>query len=106
MSAGAEHGITRIGGRAYATVATESGWIANTVPAIYSGDAMAPIYASPPATVERTSILRNIVTLVSGPFLPPPWPCMGWQTPSPANRLPRIEIVHEPGMKMAAIRSP
>lgn len=34
LEAGEEYGITRIGGRAYASVAGESGWIANTVPAI------------------------------------------------------------------------
>ncbi|MEF2975974.1 aminomethyl transferase family protein [Subtercola sp. YIM 133946] len=42
MEAGKEFGITRIGGRAYASVAGESGWIANTVPAIYSSDEMKP----------------------------------------------------------------
>lgn len=36
LDAGAEYGITPIGGRAYASVAAESGWIANTLPAIYS----------------------------------------------------------------------
>nr|WP_274637147.1 aminomethyl transferase family protein [Microbacterium bovistercoris] len=36
LQAGAEFGITQIGGRAYASVATESGWIANTLPAVYS----------------------------------------------------------------------
>ncbi|MDN4476303.1 aminomethyl transferase family protein [Demequina sp. SYSU T00192] len=36
LAAGAEYGITQVGGRAYAAVATESGWIANTLPAIYS----------------------------------------------------------------------
>ncbi|GAA1704509.1 aminomethyltransferase family protein [Microbacterium sediminicola] len=36
LEAGAEYGITQIGGRAYASVATESGWIANTLPAVYS----------------------------------------------------------------------
>lgn len=36
LEAGAEFGITQIGGRAYASVATESGWIANTLPAVYS----------------------------------------------------------------------
>ncbi|GAA2229410.1 aminomethyl transferase family protein [Herbiconiux moechotypicola] len=42
LAAGAEFGITQIGGRAYASVAGESGWIANTVPAIYSSDEMKP----------------------------------------------------------------
>jgi vanillate/3-O-methylgallate O-demethylase len=37
MSAGAEYGIREVGARAYASVATESGWIAATVPAVYSG---------------------------------------------------------------------
>lgn len=35
MAAGGDLGLREVGGRAYATVATESGWIANTVPAIY-----------------------------------------------------------------------
>lgn len=38
LEAGAEFGITQIGGRAYASVATESGWIANTLPAVYSSE--------------------------------------------------------------------
>ncbi|MDX2376327.1 aminomethyl transferase family protein [Microbacterium sp. LRZ72] len=42
LEAGAEHGITQVGGRAYASVAAESGWIANTLPAIYSQDEMKP----------------------------------------------------------------
>ncbi|GAA1698060.1 aminomethyltransferase family protein [Microbacterium sediminicola] len=40
LEAGAEYGITQIGGRAYASVAAESGWIANTLPAIYSSEEM------------------------------------------------------------------
>jgi vanillate/3-O-methylgallate O-demethylase len=42
LEAGAEFGITRVGGRAYAAVATESGWIANTLPAVYSSPEMQP----------------------------------------------------------------
>ncbi len=42
LEAGAVFGITQIGGRAYASVATESGWIANTLPAVYSQDEMKP----------------------------------------------------------------
>ncbi len=42
LEAGAEFGITQVGGRAYASVATESGWIANTLPAVYSQDEMRP----------------------------------------------------------------
>ncbi|HEX4093771.1 MAG TPA: hypothetical protein VHZ33_34060 [Trebonia sp.] len=38
LAAGQEHGIRQIGARAYASVATESGWIASTVPATYSGE--------------------------------------------------------------------
>jgi glycine cleavage system aminomethyltransferase T len=38
LEAGRPHGLRQIGARAYASVATESGWIANTVPAIYSGE--------------------------------------------------------------------
>jgi vanillate/3-O-methylgallate O-demethylase len=40
LEAGQEFGLRQVGGRAYASVATEHGWIANTVPAIYSGAAM------------------------------------------------------------------
>ena len=40
LAAGRKYGIRQVGGRAYASVATESGWIANTVPAIYTGEAM------------------------------------------------------------------
>ena len=40
LEAGADHGLRQIGARAYASVATESGWVANTVPAIYTGPAM------------------------------------------------------------------
>jgi len=42
LQAGAEYGIRQIGGRAYAAVATESGWIANTLPAVYSQPEMKP----------------------------------------------------------------
>jgi len=42
LEAGAEFGITQVGGRAYASVATESGWIANTLPAVYSSPEMRP----------------------------------------------------------------
>ena len=40
VEAGAEYGLRQIGARAYASVATESGWIANTLPATYTGDDM------------------------------------------------------------------
>jgi glycine cleavage system aminomethyltransferase T len=40
LEAGQEFGLRQVGGRAYASVATEHGWIANTVPAIYTGHAM------------------------------------------------------------------
>ncbi|MFJ8487440.1 aminomethyl transferase family protein [Streptomyces sp. NPDC094038] len=40
LEAGAEYGLRQIGGRAYASVATESGWIANTLPATYTGEDM------------------------------------------------------------------
>ena len=42
LEAGAEFGIRPIGSRAYASVATESGWIAGTVPAVYTGTSMKP----------------------------------------------------------------
>jgi vanillate/3-O-methylgallate O-demethylase len=42
LEAGKVYGITQVGGRAYASVAGESGWIANTVPAIYSQDELKP----------------------------------------------------------------
>jgi vanillate/3-O-methylgallate O-demethylase len=38
VEAGAEYGLRLIGSRAYASVATESGWIANTLPATYTGE--------------------------------------------------------------------
>ena len=40
MKAGAEFGLKRCGARAQSTFATESGWIASPVPAIYSGKQM------------------------------------------------------------------
>jgi glycine cleavage system aminomethyltransferase T len=40
LEAGEEFGLTLVGGRAYASVATESGWIANTLPAVYSSPEM------------------------------------------------------------------
>ena len=40
MTAGAEFGLRRCGARAQSTFATESGWIASPLPAIYSGDTM------------------------------------------------------------------
>lgn len=40
LAAGAEYGMRQVGARAYASVATESGWVANTVPAIYTGAKM------------------------------------------------------------------
>jgi vanillate/3-O-methylgallate O-demethylase len=40
MKAGNEHGIRRVGARAYATNTLESGWIPSPLPAIYTGDAM------------------------------------------------------------------
>jgi glycine cleavage system aminomethyltransferase T len=40
LEAGAEHGMRQVGARAYASVATESGWVANTVPAVYTGAKM------------------------------------------------------------------
>jgi vanillate/3-O-methylgallate O-demethylase len=42
LEAGAEFGVRQVGARAYASVATESGWIANTLPAIYSSAEMQP----------------------------------------------------------------
>ncbi|EPD63993.1 aminomethyltransferase family protein [Streptomyces sp. HGB0020] len=47
--AGAEFGLRLIGGRAYASVATESGWIANTLPATYTGEDMKPFREWMPA---------------------------------------------------------
>jgi vanillate/3-O-methylgallate O-demethylase len=38
LAAGQEFGLRQVGSRAYASVATESGWIASTVPAIYTGE--------------------------------------------------------------------
>ncbi len=40
IEAGAEFGLTRIGGRIYPVTAVESGWAGSVLPAIYSGDKM------------------------------------------------------------------
>ena len=40
LAAGAEFGVRQVGARAYASVATESGWIAGTVPAVYDGESL------------------------------------------------------------------
>ncbi len=42
LKAGEEFGLMQGGARTYSSVATESGWIASTTPAIYSGDRMKP----------------------------------------------------------------
>jgi len=42
LKAGEEFGLCQGGARTYSSVATESGWIASTTPAIYSGDKMKP----------------------------------------------------------------
>ncbi len=42
LEAGADFGLVQAGAKAYSSVATESGWIAQITPAIYSGDAMLP----------------------------------------------------------------
>jgi len=40
LEAGREHGIARVGARAYATNTLESGWIPSPLPAVYTGDKM------------------------------------------------------------------
>jgi glycine cleavage system aminomethyltransferase T len=40
LEAGAEFGLVQGGGKAYSTAATESGWIAQITPAVYTGDAL------------------------------------------------------------------
>jgi len=40
LDAGCEYGLKQAGGRAYATVTTESGWLPSPVPAVYTGDMM------------------------------------------------------------------
>ncbi len=42
LEAGQEFGLQQIGGRAYGSVAVESGWIPSPMPAIYSGERMKP----------------------------------------------------------------
>ena len=42
LRAGEEFGLRQAGARAYSSVATESGWIASTTPAIYDGERMRP----------------------------------------------------------------
>jgi len=40
LEAGREFGLQQVGGRAYGSVAVESGWIPSPLPAIYSGESM------------------------------------------------------------------
>jgi len=40
LEAGGEFGLRQVGGRAYGSVAVESGWIPSPLPAIYSGESM------------------------------------------------------------------
>lgn len=40
LDAGADYGLTRIGGRVYPVTAVESGWAGSVLPAIYTGDRM------------------------------------------------------------------
>jgi vanillate/3-O-methylgallate O-demethylase len=40
LEAGREFGLRQVGGRAYGSVAVESGWIPSPLPAIYSGESM------------------------------------------------------------------
>jgi vanillate/3-O-methylgallate O-demethylase len=40
LEAGREHGLVQAGAKAYSSVATESGWIAQITPAVYTGEAM------------------------------------------------------------------
>jgi glycine cleavage system aminomethyltransferase T len=42
LEAGKEFGLRQIGGRAYGSVAVESGWIPSPMPAIYAGEKMRP----------------------------------------------------------------
>lgn len=42
LKAGEEFGLTQAGAKTYSSVASESGWVAGTTPAIYSGDKMKP----------------------------------------------------------------
>jgi glycine cleavage system aminomethyltransferase T len=42
LEAGAEFGLVQAGAKAYSSVATESGWIAQITPAVYTGEAMRP----------------------------------------------------------------
>jgi vanillate/3-O-methylgallate O-demethylase len=42
LEAGDEFGLVQVGARAYASVATESGWIPGITPAVYSGEQMKP----------------------------------------------------------------
>jgi glycine cleavage system aminomethyltransferase T len=56
LAAGARHGLRRGGGRAYSTVAIESGWIPSPTPAIYSGEATRPYREWLPAGGWEASI--------------------------------------------------
>jgi vanillate/3-O-methylgallate O-demethylase len=42
LEAGEEFGLVQAGAKAYSSVATESGWIAQITPAVYTGEAMRP----------------------------------------------------------------
>lgn len=42
LDAGKPHGLRKVGARAYATAAAESGWVPSPLPAIYTGAAMKP----------------------------------------------------------------
>jgi glycine cleavage system aminomethyltransferase T/nitrite reductase/ring-hydroxylating ferredoxin subunit len=42
LEAGKEFGLRQVGGRAYGSVAIESGWIPSPLPSIYAGDRMRP----------------------------------------------------------------
>ena len=42
LEAGREFGLEQVGGRAYSTIAIESGWIPSPLPAVYTGEQMRP----------------------------------------------------------------
>jgi syringate O-demethylase len=49
LTAGADYGLRRVGGRAYSSNTVESGWIPSPLPAVYSGEALRAYRAWLPA---------------------------------------------------------
>jgi vanillate/3-O-methylgallate O-demethylase len=57
LEAGGEYGLMQAGARAYASVATESGWIPGLTPAVYSGEQMRSYREWLPATGFEANLI-------------------------------------------------